>query len=251
MEFSPTERAYLETQLRTAPMLSPPEPKPSFTQTGQHHALIQLEGVAYQVLGKPAYEVVPPRRPPMSLAQAEQMTRNEEAAYLVAKALGPTHLVPITVTRYVWWPSLGRQALASLQITWSNQAIPSHPMFKLAPESDRFLAGLFDGLTLQGDRWYKTGANWAIEGVKGPEPRLRLFDNGLTFGLARQLLGISCHSVFTDEYLGHPLGPWALDALVEFASDPPPGLLPLIGDMEHEELLARTDKMITARALVL
>lgn len=107
--------------------------------------------------------------------QSRRQANNEEAAWLIARALGLEHLVGVTVQRELK-NTQGRQVKAALQQWWGDgESLPAISDFA---DDVVFEAAVFDHLIWNQDRGQNNWMSTDDGGVK----KLRLFDHGHAFG---------------------------------------------------------------------
>lgn len=222
----------LEERLRNGRVLGALLVPPTTGITAEHHRFVPIEGCS-PVYGKPAYEIVSPRLF-LPLVEAERAAWAEEACWIVARRLGMVDLVPCTVVRRMYWPSLGRVATVALQVLWSDAKKP-FPIRSCA-QNDLARAAVFDALVLNSDRH---GGNWM--GEAGPPLQLRLIDHSFTFGVN----GRRFRSELADLWNNRALPPDIVDAVTDLLLDPPAVLVDLVGVDQYRAFLGRAQMIAT------
>lgn len=117
---------------------------------------------------------------PVKNDDTRRQAANEEAAWLIAHALGWLDLVGVTVQRSLKDPG-GTNVQASLQQLWDSAGgtpewVPDRALFD---ESDAWRVAVFDYIVCNQDR---SGNNWIATLDSDGQRHLRLVDHGHAFG---------------------------------------------------------------------
>lgn len=159
----PSDVEALEDLLRSASVKGPGPPYQEGV-TGLT-ASLELEGSAPPVFAK--FE---------SEEHGDVYLRRERAAWVIARKLGWTDLVPCTVLRDLELPDgSGETAMASVQVFSDGEPDVAASW----PDHDQRRAAVFDYLIENSDRWEHNWVTWRDE---DGTPRLRLIDHSFSFG---------------------------------------------------------------------
>jgi len=168
----------------------------------------------------------------------ERQCRAEVGACLVARAVGASDLVPVTVYREV--PSAAGLVEASVQVLWPAFATAAELGLteQNVPERDGMRIAVLDVLLRNGDR---NSGNWGmIAGAK-----VGLIDHGNT-----ALSGMPGLSPFAAAWADRDLEPELADSLERLSHDGVEGLADVVGEEASDGVVQRARTMVERGAVV-
>lgn len=135
----------------------------------------------------------------------ERVVRSEVGAYLVAREMGFTDLVPVTVYRTIPTSSSAEDP-AAVQVLVPEVDPDLSVEGAGVPEHDLIRAAVLDYIIWNSDRG---GHNWLVTRGQFDHPRIILIDHGLAFGFDKREFA----STFFEMMEGRALPPGILEAL--------------------------------------
>lgn len=191
-------------------------------------------------------------KPASGVNDGGRAARNEVAAWTVARLLGWSGIMAVTVLRSMTSPATGVTEDMALQILWPGSDFTPDPSG--FTDDEIWKAALFDSVIRHSDR---TNNNWlgvppAALPFPGPVPgqhrqQLKLIDHGYAFNYPGR---DNLSSTFVERKRGQPVPDQHLAALRALVESAPASVLSeLLEEQELRSLIARVNEITSSATL--